>query len=163
MSKIKVLFCCMGNICRSPLAHGYFAHLVAQHGLNESIEVDSAGTHAYHVGNPPDPRSQQTALRHGIDISTQRARQASSDDLREFDFVIAMDNENLTLLRQRCPAGHEAKITLFMDHAPQRGEREVPDPYYGGAEGFEQVFDMVQEAAHGLLARVREQLATRAE
>jgi len=152
---VKVLMVCMGNICRSPMAHGYFEHLVRQAGLERQIQVDSAGTHAYHVGNPPDTRAQQTARRRGIDLSGQRARKAVREDFHTFDYVLAMDRDNHALLAELCPEGQEHKLRLFLEFAPQLGEREVPDPYYGGAEGFERVFDMVEAAAQGLLAEIR--------
>lgn len=152
---VKVLMVCMGNICRSPMAHGYFEHLVRQAGLEQQIQVDSAGTHAYHVGNPPDTRAQQTAQRRGIDLSAQRARKTLREDFHAFDYVLAMDRDNHALLAELCPEGQEHKLRLFLEFAPQLGEREVPDPYYGGAEGFERVFDMVEAAAQGLLAEIR--------
>lgn len=152
---VKVLMVCMGNICRSPMAHGYFEHLVREAGLDMQIQVDSAGTHAYHVGNPPDTRAQQTARRRGIDLSGQRARQAMREDFHTFDYVLAMDRDNHALLADLCPEGQEHKLRLFLEFAPQLTEREVPDPYYGGAEGFERVFDMVEAAAAGLLAEIR--------
>ena len=155
MGNVSVLFVCMGNICRSPMAHGYFEHLVRQAGLEQQIQVDSAGTHAYHVGNPPDTRALQTAQRRGIDLSAQRARKALREDFHTFDYVLAMDRDNHALLAELCPEGQEHKLRLFLEFAPQLGEREVPDPYYGGAEGFERVFDMVEAAAQGLLAEIR--------
>lgn len=152
---VKVLMVCMGNICRSPMAHGYFEHLVRQAGLERHIQVDSAGTHAYHVGNPPDTRAQQTARRRGIDLSAQRARKAMREDFHTFDYVLAMDRDNHALLAELCPEGQEHKLRLFLEFAPQFAEREVPDPYYGGAEGFERVFDMIEAAAAGLLEDIR--------
>ena len=152
---ISVLFVCMGNICRSPLAHGYFAHLVREAGLSGKILIDSAGTHAYHVGNPPDPRSQDTAQRRGVDLSEQRARQVNRGDFEKFDYVLAMDRDNLSILREQCPPQHMGKVRLFMEFARGLPEKEVPDPYYGGASGFERVFDMVEAAAEGLLADIR--------
>ena len=146
----------MGNICRSPMAHGYFEHLVREAGLGERIEVDSAGTHAYHIGEPPDPRAQQTAQRRGVDLSTQRARKALREDFTEFDYVLAMDRDNYTILADLCPTGEEHRLHLFLEFAPQLSEREVPDPYYGGAAGFERVFDMVEAAAQGLLEDIRQ-------
>ncbi len=146
---------CMGNICRSPIAHGYFEHLVRQAGLESQIRVDSAGTHAYHVGNPPDSRAQQTARRRGIDLSGQRARKAAHEDFEGFDYVLAMDRDNYALLAELCPEGLEHKLHLFLEFAPQLPEREVPDPYYGGTDGFERVFDLVEAAALGLLADIR--------
>ncbi len=153
---VKVLMVCMGNICRSPLAHGFFQHLVESEGLAEVIQVDSAGTHAYHVGEQPDPRSQQTAMSHGIDLSSQRARKVSAADFAEFDYVLAMDHDNLASLEAICPSQHRERLRLFLDYAPQRQESEVPDPYYGGQSGFERVFDMVEDASRGLLRTIRE-------
>jgi len=155
MKNIRVLFVCMGNICRSPLAHGLFEHLVKKEGLDTLIEVDSAGTHAYHVGEAPDPRSQDTARQRGIDISGQRARKVCVADFEEFDYVLAMDRDNYAILESICPAGHEDKLHLFLDFAPELPESEVPDPYYGGRSGFDRVFDLVEAAAHGLLAEIR--------
>jgi protein-tyrosine phosphatase len=114
MSKVNVLFVCMGNICRSPLAHGLFEHRVEEAGLGKTIAIDSAGTHAYHVGNSPDPRSQQTAKRHGIDLSAQRARQVKESDFEQFDYVIAMDRDNHAILSAQCPDEHRHKLKLFL-------------------------------------------------
>jgi len=155
MSKVKVLFVCMGNICRSPLAHGLFEDLVEKEGLSDLILVDSAGTHAYHVGEAPDPRSQQTAQRHGIDLSRQRARRVAQPDFGEFDYILAMDRDNYGILLGSSPEEHHHKIRLFLEFAPERVEEEVPDPYYGGPDGFERVYDMVEAAAHGLLQEIR--------
>ena len=152
---VSVLFVCMGNICRSPTAHGVFENLVAVEGLTHRIRVDSAGTHAYHVGEPPDRRAQLTARERGVDLSRQRARQALSRDFEEFDYVLAMDLDNYEILSELCPPGHEGKLHLFMDFALDTDIREVPDPYYGGAQGFERVFDMVHDAAQGLLETIR--------
>jgi protein-tyrosine phosphatase len=145
----------MGNICRSPTAEGVFRDVVTRAGLHQRIEIDSAGTHAYHVGSPPDSRSQQAARRRGIDLSSLRGRKAVSADFERFDFVLAMDEENLDNLLAICPEGLESKAQLFLDYAPRRPEREVPDPYYGGDAGFERVLDMVEEASQGLLAEIR--------
>ena len=155
MSKVKVLFVCMGNICRSPTAHGVFRSMVETEQLLDVIEIDSAGTHAYHVGNPPDKRAQQTARSRGIDLSDLEARQAKSDDFARFDYVIAMDQDNYHSLMAICPAGHEERVYMFMDFAPQMRTREVPDPYYGGEAGFERVFDLVDAAAKGLLEDIK--------
>lgn len=152
--KIKVLFVCMGNICRSPLAHGLFEDRVEKAGLSEKISIDSAGTHAYHVGNSPDPRSQQTAQSHGIDLSSQRARQVTASDFERFDYVLAMDNDNYALLSAQCPDGHQHKLKLFLEFASQLDETEVPDPYYGGDSGFEQVYQLIDVAADGLMADI---------
>lgn len=146
----------MGNICRSPLAHGLFEHLVNEAGLGEHIEVDSAGTHAYHVGEPPDPRSQETAGKRGIDLSVQRARKALAEDFHTFDYVLAMDRDNYALLREICPDDQTHKLSLFLEFAAELPESEVPDPYYGGASGFERVYDLVDAASRGLLAAIRE-------
>lgn len=155
MDKIKVLMVCMGNICRSPMAHGYFEQVVREAGLQDRIEVDSAGTHAYHVGEPPDRRAQQTAGRRGVDLSGQRARKALREDFSRFDYVLAMDRDNYALLAGLCPPGEEHRLRLFLEFAPQLAEREVPDPYYGGEAGFERVFGMIEAAAQGLLADIR--------
>ena len=145
----------MGNICRSPTAHGVFRQLVAREGLDGVIEIDSAGTHAYHVGKPPDPRAQETAHSRGIDLKDLRARRARPEDFEYFDYVLAMDQDNYHGLCKICPPGYERKIALFMDYAPRMKIREVPDPYYGGPQGFEQVFDMVEAASGGLLNDIR--------
>jgi protein-tyrosine phosphatase len=155
---IRVLFVCMGNICRSPTAHGVFESLVQRSGLAHRIEVDSAGTHAYHVGEPPDARSQQVAKGRGVDLSGQRARRVQPDDFRHFDYLVAMDRDNYRELQRICPAGLENKLRLFMEFAPESGVQEVPDPYYGGSGGFERVFRMVEEAADGLLEKLRKDL-----
>ncbi len=152
---VKVLFVCMGNICRSPTAHGVFRNLIAAEGLQDYIQVDSAGTHAYHVGNPPDSRAQQTALSRGIDLSDLRARAAVKEDFKRYDYVLAMDQDNYHGLCAICPPGMEHKIGLFMDYAPEMKTREVPDPYYGGNQGFEYVFDLVEAASEGLLQDIK--------
>ena len=155
---VKVLFVCMGNICRSPTAHGVFRNIVRDAGLQDLIEIDSAGTHAYHVGKAPDKRAQATANSRGIDLSDLRARQVSDEDFADYDYVIAMDQENYILLNQRCPDAHLYKIHMFMDFAPEMRTREVPDPYYGGPQGFERVFDLVDAAARGLLAEIHQRI-----
>jgi protein-tyrosine phosphatase len=152
--KVRVLFVCMGNICRSPTAHGVFRHLVTQAGLASRIEIDSAGTHAYHEGEPPDQRAQETALARGIDIGDLRARRAAPRDFEYFDYVLAMDEDNYRRLSLICPPGMEGKLLRFMDYAPEFRVREVPDPYYGGQSGFDRVFDMVEAAARGLLGEI---------
>jgi protein-tyrosine phosphatase len=155
MRKVKVLFVCMGNICRSPTAHGVFRQLVQDQGLADRIEIDSAGTHAYHVGEPPDRRARQTAARRGIPLDDLRARQVVTDDIDYYDYVLAMDQDNYHGLSAICPPGMERKIGLYLDYAADLRLREVPDPYYGGPEGFEEVFDMVESAARGLLADIK--------
>jgi len=154
---VKVLFVCMGNICRSPTAHGVFRHLVEQNQLTDHIEIDSAGTHAYHVGNPPDSRSATTALERGIDLSDLRARQVTVGDFSTYDYVIAMDRENHGNLMRLCPENYRERIHMFMDFAHDWSNAEVPDPYYGGASGFDRVFDMVESASLGLLAQIQRQ------
>ena len=154
--KIKVLFVCMGNICRSPTADAVFRHLVKEAGVDHRIHVDSAGTHAYHIGNPPDHRAQNTALQRGYKMHDLRARAVQSNDFEEFDYILAMDKENLSLLQQRSPQQHISKIQLFMQYSTQAdADVEVPDPYFGGHQGFELVLDMVEEASQGLLAHLR--------
>jgi low molecular weight protein-tyrosine phosphatase len=152
---VKVLFVCMGNICRSPTAEGVFRYMVEQLKVEHEIVIDSAGTHAYHVGNQPDQRAQEAALRRNIDLSSQRARRVSSDDFTEFDFVIAMDESNKDDLLSICPSGYEQRVHLFLDFA-ECDESEVPDPYYGQGRGFEIVLNLVEEASDGLLKHIRE-------
>ncbi|MGD8926692.1 MAG: low molecular weight protein-tyrosine-phosphatase [Thioalkalispiraceae bacterium] len=149
--KITVLFVCMGNICRSPTAEGVFRYVVDNSDLKGKIQTDSAGTHAYHVGEPPDRRAQATAITRGIDISDLRARKVNTDDFERFDYVIAMDKDNLSILLSHCPEQHKDKVHLFLNFAKDLNEQEVPDPYYGGQHGFERVFDMVEAASNGLL------------
>jgi protein-tyrosine phosphatase len=156
-TKVRVLFVCMGNICRSPTAQGVFRKLVHEAGLADVIEIDSAGTHAYHVGEAPDMRAQETARRRGIELSDLRARRVTAADLEEYHYVLAMDQDNYQVLSDLCPPGRglEQRVSLLMDYASEAVVREVPDPYYGAAGGFEAVFDMVEEAAAGLLEEIR--------
>ncbi len=156
--KISVLFVCMGNICRSPMAEGVFRQQVEAAGLAERIHIDSAGTHAYHVGEPPDPRAQETAARRDIDLSTQRARRVTREDLALFDFILAMDRDNLSILHDIAEPEHRERIRLFMEFAPEMKVREVPDPYYGGQGGFDRVLDLVEAASAGLLETIRKRL-----
>ena len=152
---VKVLFVCLGNICRSPTAEGVFREVVRQQGLDEVVQIDSAGTHAYHIGDPPDPRAQAAALRRGVDLSTLRGRQATSRDIETFDYILAMDRQNLANLLAISPSGQDHKIRLFLEFAESRPEREVPDPYFGGSSGFDRVLDMIEEASAGLLEHIR--------
>ncbi|VAX02878.1 Low molecular weight protein tyrosine phosphatase [hydrothermal vent metagenome] len=152
---ISVLFVCMGNICRSPTAEGVFAKRVADAGLDERVDIDSAGTHAYHVGEPPDPRAQRTAASRDVDLSRLRARKAVAEDFEEFDYVLAMDRDNYERLQAICPEGSGYKLQLFLHYAPELGIDEVPDPYYGGPAGFDRVLDMIEVAAEGLLEEIR--------
>ena len=156
---IKVLFVCMGNICRSPTAEGVFRHKVTSKNLDHLITIDSAGTHAYHVGNAPDTRAQNAALKRDIDLSAQRARRVSADDFFEFDYVLAMDESNRQDLMDICPAGYEDRIYLFLDFAISELS-EVPDPYYGQGRGFEIVLDLVEDAAEGLLTHIEDKHKT---
>ncbi len=154
--KVRVLFVCMGNICRSPTAEGVFRHLLRNESLEHLVETDSAGTHAYHVGEPPDQRAQATAQKRGIDISDISARRVREEDFHEFDYILAMDEDNHAILESISPAGLEERLHLFLEFAPEVGRSDVPDPYYGGRQGFENVFDMVEKAAAGLLEDIRQ-------
>jgi protein-tyrosine phosphatase len=153
---IRVLFVCLGNICRSPTAEGVFRARVARAGLARVIATDSAGTHDYHVGDPPDPRAKAAARRRGVDISDLRGRQVVREDFARFDYLLAMDRSNLRHLARLCPKGAESRLRLFLEFAPGAGIDEVPDPYYGGADGFEHVLDLAEAAAEGLLAHIRD-------
>jgi protein-tyrosine phosphatase len=152
--QIAVLFVCMGNICRSPTAEGVFTKLVGERGLTHRFRIDSAGTHAYHIGNPPDRRAQAAAAGRGIDLSRLRARQVGVADFESFDYILAMDQENYDDLNVLCPTGKADRVGLFLEYAPQLGVQEVPDPYYGGAQGFERVLDLVETASLGFLNQV---------
>jgi len=147
----RVLFVCMGNICRSPTAEGVTRALAEKKGVAAMFEFDSAGTHGYHIGNPPDARARAAAAQRGYDLSQLKARQVNEFDFVRFDRILAMDRDNLELLRQACPREHHAKLGLFLEYASQSTSVEVPDPYYGGPEGFERVLDMIEDAADGLL------------
>jgi len=153
--KIRILFVCMGNICRSPTAEGVMRALAARAGLARHYEIDSAGTHAYHLGNPPDARSQQAASHRGYDLTGLRARQIAAGDFACFDLILAMDRDNLLLLERSCPPKLRHKLGLFLDYAEACDEDEVPDPYYGGPQGFEHVLDLAEAAAQGLIGRSR--------
>ncbi|MBY0402544.1 MAG: low molecular weight phosphotyrosine protein phosphatase [Cyanobacteria bacterium] len=155
---IKVLFVCMGNICRSPSAEGVFRGLVEAHGLEEMIEIDSAGTHGYHVGSAPDPRSTEAALKRGIDIRKQKARKVQPEDFYEYDYILAMDDKNHFELQEACPPSELKKLYRFLDFAPSVKTREVPDPYYGGPNGFETVLDLIELASQGLLEEIQKSL-----
>lgn len=155
---VRILFVCMGNICRSPTAQGVFETLVADEDLAHRIHIDSAGTHAYHVGETPDTRATRAAANRGVDLTTQRARRVEDTDFARFDYVLAMDESNLENLLAQCPDEHRGKVRLFLDFAGPETPREVPDPYYGGTQGFERVLDMVEAGARGLLDEVRRKL-----
>lgn len=151
---ISVLFICMGNICRSPTAEGVFRHLVHEAGLADRVEVDSAGTHAYHVNEPPDRRAQAAAQRRGFSMADIRARRVRQDDFARFDYIIAMDRDNHSLLVEQADVEHRDKICLFLEFGSGHQD-EVPDPYYGGAAGFERVLDLVEDASRGLLETLK--------
>lgn len=146
----------MGNICRSPSAHGVFRKLLQDHATDVFIELDSAGTGNWHIGQPPDRRATEAASRRGIEISDLRARTVSDEDFDRYDYILAMDELNLVTLRDRCPAKYRAKISLLMDFAGPPFNRNVPDPYYGGPDGFEQVLDLLEEAGRGLLRKLEQ-------
>ena len=153
--RTSVLFVCLGNICRSPLAEGVFRHLVEEAGLADRFEIDSAGTGGWHVGERPDARAQMVASQHGVALEC-RARQVTAEDLLHFDYVVAMDRENLRALeRMAASVGSDAEVRLLRDYDPGADADEVPDPYYGGASGFETVYEMVQRACQALLERLR--------
>ena len=154
----SVLMVCMGNICRSPTAEGVLRHMVRKAGLDHRIHIDSAGTHDYHVGSPPDERSRHHASLRGYDLSDLRARQVHARDFERFDLILAMDWENLTLLEQDCPPEHQHKLKRLMAFAPGRLAEEVADPYHGGPQGFETVLDHVEAACAGLLQHIRTEL-----
>ena len=160
-NKVSVLFCCMGNICRSPTAEAVFRHHVEKAGLADRIRIDSAGTHDYHIGEVPDPRTQRAAKQRGYDMSQLRGRQVEAGDFARFDYVLAMDEANLAILERLRPRDAQSHLGLFLEFAEHHAGREVPDPYYGGADGFERVLDMVEDAANGLLNHVRQRIASR--
>jgi protein-tyrosine phosphatase len=155
MSKTKVLFVCMGNICRSPTAEGVFRDKVKIAGLSDRIVIDSAGTHDYHVGKPPDARAQEAARKRGYDLSDLRGRQVCNADFDTYDYVLAMDKDNLGLLQQRCPAHLQHKVRRLLSFSKRYPNLDVPDPYYGGRSGFETVLEMVENAADGLLEEIK--------
>ena len=139
----------MGNICRSPTAEGSFRSKVSKQNLSDRFEIDSAGTHAYHIGNPPDSRSQQTAREYGVDLSNQRARKIHESDFYYFDHIIAMDTDNIEILKSICPSDSQSQIKLLLDYLPDTGFQSVPDPYFEGK--FDEVFEMVYEACTSFL------------
>ena len=155
---VSVLFVCLGNICRSPTADVVFRQYVREAGLEEKIRIDSAGTGDWHIGRAPDPRTQEAAARRGYDMSSLRARQVSPADFYAFDVVLAMDNANLADLEAMRPSDANGTLARFLDYATDSAEREVPDPYYGGNDGFDQVLDLVEDGARGLLASLQERL-----
>lgn len=151
MKRIQILFVCMGNICRSPTAEGVMRKRIEDAGMQQRVGVDSAGTHGYHVGSPPDARSQAAAGKRGYDLKALRARQVVERDFEKFDLLLVMDLENLKLLQSMCPAQHQSKLRLLMSYALNSVPTVVPDPYHGGIGGFETVLDHVEDACDGLL------------
>jgi len=151
----RILFVCMGNICRSPTAEGVFRKVLAERAPDLDVELDSAGTHGYHDGAPPDPRACRAAERRGIDLKPLRARRVTAQDFEQFELVLAMDEQNREFLLEMCPAEYRHRVKLLLEFAPHLERREVPDPYYGGSTGFEHVLDLVEEAAAGLLEHLR--------
>ncbi len=147
----RILFVCTGNICRSPTAEGVMRHLVVANGMDEWVEVDSAGTHGYHVGEPPDPRTRKAAIARGYDLSALRARKLEGADFQRFDLLLAMDLGHLELMRRACPEVYRPKLGLFMRYARNHDLDEVPDPYYGGDAGFRAVLDYCEDGALGLI------------
>jgi protein-tyrosine phosphatase len=154
---MRVLFVCMGNICRSPSAAGVFRHVLAERAPQLDIEIDSAGTHDYHVGEPPDARALAAARRRGIDISQLRARRVEAGDFERFDLILAMDEDNLRELQRRSQPSHHERIRLVMEYAPSAARHAVPDPYYGAEHGFEEVLDLLEEAAEGFIRTLADQ------
>ena len=150
----RVLFVCLGNICRSPTAHGVFGKMLEQRGLAGAIEVDSCGTGDWHAGSPPDRRATAEALRRGYDLSELRARQVQAADFTRFDYILAMDRMNLAELKILCPVDYAGRLALFLSFADGAEDDEVPDPYYGGARGFGHVLDLVERASEGLLREI---------
>lgn len=155
---MSVLFICMGNICRSPTAEGVFRKLVLDAGLDNVIEVDSAGTHAYHQGSRPDRRAVEAAARRGFQLDDIRSRPLSAEDFERHDHILAMDRDNLEILLQHASDNHRSKLGLFLDFSAMNTGQEVPDPYYGGALGFEKVLDLVEEASRGLLETLQSRI-----
>ncbi len=150
----RILFVCMGNICRSPMAEGLFRKAAQEAGLDRRVEADSAGTHAYHVGSAPDPRAQQAVRRHGVDISHLRGRHVADEDFEAFDYILVMDGDNYSKLIQRAPEQHHGKIRRLLSFSRKYPNLDVVDPYYGGAQGFEENLDMIEDAVQGLIREI---------
>ena len=155
---MRILFVCLGNICRSPTAEGVLRTLAAREAPELRLEVDSAGTADFHVGEPPDPRTQAAGLRRGYDLAALRARVIEPADFGHFDLILAMDEDNLRVLRRRAPPHVHERLRLLLEFAPDADSRDVPDPYYGGPNGFEEVLDLVEAATRGLLTHLRQRV-----
>ena len=156
MKQTRVLFVCLGNICRSPTAEGVFREKIRQHQLEDVISIDSAGTGDWHIGKNADARAASAALTRGYDLSSLRARQAAADDFHQFDYILAMDKSNLADLRALAPTDYQGYLGLFLGFSNQSDYTEVPDPYYGGTQGFELVLDLIEDASEGLLEHIRQ-------
>ncbi|MBT4964310.1 MAG: low molecular weight phosphotyrosine protein phosphatase [Francisellaceae bacterium] len=154
-SLCKILFVCSGNICRSPTAEGVFEHLIVEGGIDDKFMIDSAGTHGYHSGGSPDPRSTSTALEHGIDLSSQKSRKVHEVDFEIFDYIVAMDRSNYVNLLDICPKEYQYKVTMLLEHLKDSELIEVPDPYHFSENGFEDVFNIVYSGCVGLLGKVK--------
>ena len=155
---LKILFVCTGNICRSPTAEGVLRHMVENAGLGNAVSVDSAATHGYHIGDPPDPRSTGAAAARGFDLSALRARKITAADFHDFDLILAMDQGHYAHLAAMQPKGGKAEIKLFQDFDPASRAKDVPDPYYGGPEGFGEVLDVIEKTSAALLAHAKGKL-----
>jgi protein-tyrosine phosphatase len=160
MKRYSILFVCMGNICRSPTAHGVLRAKLRNAGFAQRVDVDSAGTHNYHPGSPPDSRSQEHAAQRGYNLSDLRARQITAEDFVRHDLILAMDWDNLALVQSICPCGQEKKVRRLTECCLTMDSAVVPDPYYGGASGFDQVLDLVEDACEGLLQHIRQRVDT---
>lgn len=156
---IRILFVCMGNICRSPTAEGVFRKKMREHGLEDQVDVASAGTHGYHIGEAPDQRTQRAAAQRGYELSNIRARKIAPQDFDYFDMILAMDRNSLDSLRLNCTPEQEKRLALFMHSSTNFDDDEVPDPYYGLGQGFDLVLDMVEDATEGLINSIKQQLA----
>lgn len=153
---VKVLFVCMGNICRSPTAHAVFQKRLEEQGLAGRIVVDSCGTCSWHIGKQPDPRAMEAGLRRGYDLSPLRARQIQADDVEKFDYVLTMDRDNQQVVANLTADDARTQPELFLRYATHHQDDEVPDPYYGDGDGFERVLDLIEDACDGLIREIRE-------
>lgn len=155
--KTGVLFVCLGNICRSPTAHAIFQAMVERHGLQQRVMVDSCGTGSWHIGQPPDPRMQRTAARWGYDLSPLRARRLAAEDFGRFQHILTMDTRNMAEVMKKAPNDFAGEIRLLLDYSGEKNVLEVPDPYYGGDDGFERVVTLIESACQGLVDHLKQQ------